>query len=142
MARVKINLPDHFDFTTTIPVRVTDLNYGNHVGNQHLLAYAHEARLAYLAWLGYTEMDVEGTGLIMADAEISYKAEIFYPDDLTIAVACNDFNRMGFDIVYNVMLSSEKTAAIIKTGMVCFDYKSRKISPLPEKAKKKLEQYL
>jgi len=33
MARIKILLPEHFSFSCSIPIRITDLNYGNHVGN-------------------------------------------------------------------------------------------------------------
>ncbi|WP_255669390.1 hypothetical protein [Myroides oncorhynchi] len=43
MARVKLNLPTEFIFETKIPVRITDLNYGNHLGNDKLLSISHAA---------------------------------------------------------------------------------------------------
>jgi len=33
MQRIKIDLPEFFSFTTPIKIRITDLNYGGHVGN-------------------------------------------------------------------------------------------------------------
>ena len=45
MARIKLTLPERFPFTTTIPIRITDLNYGGHVGNDTVLALLHEARV-------------------------------------------------------------------------------------------------
>ena len=43
MARIKVELPELFTFNTTIPIRITDLNYGNHVGNDTILSMIHEA---------------------------------------------------------------------------------------------------
>ena len=60
MARIKIELPEIFSFTTTIPIRITDLNYGGHVGNDTILSIIHEARMQFLKNAGYTELDLEG----------------------------------------------------------------------------------
>lgn len=45
MARVHVQIPAHTHFEATVPVRVTDLNYGNHLGNDALLSIMHEARM-------------------------------------------------------------------------------------------------
>jgi acyl-CoA thioesterase FadM len=70
MERIKINLPEAFSFSTNIPVRITDLNYGGHVGNDAFLSLLHEARMQFLQQFGYSEMNVEGVGLIMSDVGI------------------------------------------------------------------------
>ena len=38
MNRIKLNLTDHFQFYVDIPIRITDLNYGGHVGNDVFLS--------------------------------------------------------------------------------------------------------
>jgi hypothetical protein len=38
MARVKIDLPDKFIFKTEIPIRINDINYGGHLGNDAVLS--------------------------------------------------------------------------------------------------------
>jgi acyl-CoA thioesterase FadM len=48
MARIKLTLPSAFGFKTQIPVRIQDLNYGNHVSNDAILSIMHEARMQYL----------------------------------------------------------------------------------------------
>ena len=48
MPRVKVALPATFPFRTEIPVRITDLNYGGHLGNDALLGLLHEARVHFL----------------------------------------------------------------------------------------------
>ncbi len=81
MSRIKIICPNHFVFSTSIPVHITDLNYGAHVGNDNVLSFLHEARVRYLQSIGYTEFNMEGIGLIMADAALIFKNEMYYGDD-------------------------------------------------------------
>ncbi len=141
MARVKLELPNQFSFSTTIPVRITDLNYGGHLGNDSILTLVHEARVQFLHTLGYSEMDLAGVGMIMADAAIEFKQEVFYGDQLLISIAAADFTSVGFDLYYKLeKQSSDKhiLVAVIKTGMVCFDYAHKKIARLPDNAKEKL----
>ncbi len=53
MARIEVQLPEKFIFSTELAVRVTDLNYGNHVGNDSTLGLMHEARLQFYRKLGF-----------------------------------------------------------------------------------------
>lgn len=133
MARIKIDLPDTFIFSTQLQVRVTDLNYGNHLGNDALLGIVHEARVRFYKSLGFPdERNVYGTGLIMADTAIQYKSEGFLGDKLEIAVGIHDISRMGYDLVYVITNQHNKQVAIAKTGMVCFDYTERKVCAVPQ----------
>ncbi|GAB3021412.1 hypothetical protein GCM10027051_28380 [Niabella terrae] len=137
MARVKLSLPEKFSFRTRIPVRITDLNYGGHLGNDALLAIIHEARVRFLQQLGYTEMNLEGGGLIMADVAVSFQQEAFYGEELIVGVTAADISRVGFDLYY---LLEKNTAqgmvrvASAKTGMICYNYEQKKVNTLPEKA--------
>ena len=84
MGRIKIEIPDNFFFTTQIPVRISDINYGNHLGNDAVLSLVHEARVRFLKEFGYTELDIEGAGIMMADVAIVYKSQGYYGDILSI----------------------------------------------------------
>lgn len=141
MGRIKLALPDNFIFSTKMNVRITDLNYGNHVGNDTILSYLHQARVAYLASLGYTEMNMENVGLIMGDVAIVYKRQVFYPSDIRIWVQAGEFGSMGFDLFYRAEITSNNITYIVaegKTGMVCFDYARNKVCLVPEQALRKL----
>jgi acyl-CoA thioester hydrolase len=134
MARVKIDLPETFTFKTAIPVRIQDINFGGHLGNDAVLSILHEARVQYLQHIGCTESMAFGIALIMADASIEYKNEGFKEDTLIIELGCKDFTRVGFDIYYKVSaIRVDKNVVIAKakTGMVYFDYKKRKMEPIP-----------
>jgi acyl-CoA thioesterase FadM len=142
MPRIKIDLPSGFAFTSVIPVRITDLNYGNHVGNDTILSLIHEARAQYLYHLGYNELDFAGTGLIMSDAGIEYKAELYYGDLVKVYVTAGDFSRIGFDVYYKFEKEVNGKTVLVtvaKTGMVCFDFEKRKVTSLPAEARAKLE---
>lgn len=137
MERVKLKLVDTFSFSTKIPIRITDLNYGGHVGNDSFLSLMHEARQQFLKHFGYSELEFAGTGLIMADVAIEYKSELNYGDIIEISVAATEFDRMGFDLHYVLqLLQNDKKvlAAKAKTGMLCFNYDAKKVVQVPQEA--------
>ena len=57
MKREKLAELESYPFRTELPVRITDVNYGQHVGNDALLGLLHEARLQYLRQLAFSEQD-------------------------------------------------------------------------------------
>jgi len=143
MTRIKLTIPPNFTFQCKVPVRITDVNYGGHVGNDAILSLIHEARMQFLKNLGYSEMNFAGTGMIMADVAIEFKGELFYGDELTVWVTASDLSKIGFYIYYKleqVTTGIPQVIALAKTGMVCFDYKHKKIAKIPEAARIKLER--
>ena len=100
MERIKLNLPEQFLFSTNIAVRITDINYGGHVGNDSFLSLIHEARQQFLNYYQYSEMNFAGTSLIMADVAVEYKKELSYGDVVKISVTAIGFDKLGFDIFY------------------------------------------
>ena len=142
MARIKVELPEQFAFSTTIPVRITDLNYGKHVGNDTILSMIHEARVQYLRQLGYGELDLAGVGVIMSDVGIEFKSELFYGDEVLVSVAAGDLSKISFDLYYKLeKRADDKTilVATAKTGMVCYDYGKKKVAAIPEEVAVKLK---
>ncbi len=132
MARIRIQLPEHFIFETQIPVRITDLNYGNHLGHDTLLSLLHEARVQFLASLGYSEGDIEGVGIILGDLAVEYKSEVFHPDMLRVRIGYADISATSCDFLYHVAsVSTEKVVALAKTGLVFYDYQRKSIARVP-----------
>ena len=133
MDRIKIDLPDSFLFETEISVRISDINYGGHLGNDSVFSIAHEARIRFLNSLGYTEKNIEGKGFIMSDAAVAYRSESFYGDILLVSVNVGNFSGTGFEIYYKMVRKKDgKEIARIKTGMVFFDYNTGKITKIPD----------
>ena len=103
MPRIKLELPEKLIFTTDIPVRITDINYGGHLGNDSILSIVQESRVRFFKNYNYTEKNVEGLGIIMIDCAIVYKSESFYGDVLEIKIGVKDFFKYGCDIYYQLI---------------------------------------
>lgn len=131
MARIKLDMPDSYVFSTQIDVRITDINYGSHLGNDALLSIIHEGRVRFLDSMGYSESDIEGTGIIMGDAVIVYKSEAYYGDRLTIEINVGEFSRKSCDFFYRISKNEDQIVAYSKTGIVFFDYKIKKPVSIP-----------
>ncbi len=136
MARVKIDLPERFEFSAEFEVRMADINAGGHMGNHLFVALLNEAHLKYMQFKGFPELMVDGKAMINADLALIYKSEVFYGDILSIEVAAGDFNRYGLDLFFRVTSkNSGRVAAIAKMGMVFFDYTERRVAEIPAKVK-------
>ncbi len=134
MERIKIQLPEQFSFSTIIPIRIGDINYGGHVGNDSFLSLIHDARLHYLQQYGCNELSFFGSALIMTDVAIEFKKEISFGDTVQIWVTAAGFDKLGFDLYYRMeIMNPEKNilAAKAKTGMLCFDYSTKKKMAVP-----------
>ena len=99
MPRVEIGTPDQFLFSMERAVGISDLNYAKHLDSVAMLQILNEARLQFLAHLGFSEANVFGLGLVVADQAVDFRSESFAGDRLFIDVGVNDFNHYGFDIL-------------------------------------------
>ena len=133
MARIKIELPEKFVFSTEIPIYINHINYGNHLDNAALLMLVSEGRVRFFKSLGYSEMDVEGVGVIVADCAVQYRAEAFYGETLVAEFAADEFNKYGCDFVWRLSdKASGREVARGKHGMMFFDYTARKPAGVPQ----------
>jgi acyl-CoA thioesterase FadM len=139
MARVKISLPSKKLFEHRYTLTVSDMNYGGHMGNERPLALCHDLRINFLKTLSASELDLLGFGLIQTDAIVNYRAEAFQGDDLTGCLFLGEIGRSRFELCYQFKrISDDKEIFRALSGLSFFDYKERKVSPVPES----LEQFL
>ena len=139
MPRIEISLPAQFAFSTDIPIRISDINRGRHLGHTAVPVIMEEARFRFLNSLGYAEQDASGVGHIIADTGIVYRKQGYYGQILKVEIAVTDFTTRGCDLVYRI--SDTNTGAEIaraKTGMLFYDYQKQKTVPVPQDFKEKL----
>ena len=137
MSRAKVDLPEQMPFSTELTVRVGDINYGQHLGNDSVLGFAHEARVRFLRGYGFSERDAGGSALIMHDAVVVYKSQALMGDVLVAEVGVGGIGPCGFDLYCR--LSNRKTraeVARVKTGMAFFDFASGRVCRTPEAFRK------
>jgi acyl-CoA thioesterase FadM len=135
MARIKLVFPENTIHTLTIPVRITDINYGNHLGNDALVSILHEARVHWLSTLNYTELNIEGKGIIMNELVVNYLKEMFYGDVIIIDLSIGDLTALGLELYYRMSVTKNGEnliSAIAKTGLIFFDYTAKKTSSIPD----------
>lgn len=132
MPRITVDLPPSFSFSTEVAVYINHVNYRRHLDNSALLSLVAEANERYFAHLGYPGMDVEGAGVVYADAAVQFRSEAFHREILVIDLACVDFSKYGCDLVYRMReKQSGREVARGKTGIVFFDYEARKPTRIP-----------
>ena len=128
MARTKLELPENFEFSTEIAVRVNDINYGGHLGNDSVLSMVHEARLRFLNSRGFSEKNAGGAGMIQTDAVIVFKSEAFHGEIMNIEVTIGEFSSIGCDFFFRITdTATGREVARAKTGAAFFDYDKRKV---------------
>jgi acyl-CoA thioesterase FadM len=139
MARIKIDPPTNILSAVRLKVRIGDINYGNHVGNDAFVLLIHEARVQWLQQNNFTEIDIHGAGLIMADLGIEFKKEAHYGEDILIEIGVGEISRVSFELYYQLSTDREGVTILLakaKTGMVCYDYQSKKTVSVPAILKK------
>lgn len=138
MARIKIDIPGHIIGSFRVPVRITDINYGNHVGNDAFVAIIHESRMQWLKQYDYTELKIEGIGLIMSDLLVEFKNESFYGDLIEVKLYVGEISKVSFDLYYQLFATRNEEPVLLangKTGMICYDYAAKKVEMVPPKLK-------
>lgn len=124
-----------FSFQFPYRVGVADINYGGHVANSAVLNFFQDARIAFLASLGpYSEIDLGGCGIIMPEAHVFYRQEMFLGDEITIGVSVSALKRSSFTLEYRIERERELTVEGT-TPLVCFDYQKHKPCRIPAEFK-------
>jgi len=115
------------------PVRVTDLNYGKHVGVAQMHGMAHNARCCFLSSLGLSESDIGGAGIMALESNIKLSAECLQGDQLRFFVDITIVSRTQFKCTVSVFnIQSNKTVATVEEKILCFDYGRKRPAAIPE----------
>jgi acyl-CoA thioester hydrolase len=112
MPRIKIDLPENKLTEIKIPVRISDINYGNHLGNDAFVSIIHEARVQWLQQHKYSELDFDGAGLIMSELVVEFKNESFYGDIILVEIYAGETTRVSFEIFYQLSVIRNNTTLI------------------------------
>ncbi|MDV6236300.1 thioesterase family protein [Leptospira ellisii] len=136
MARIQLELPQKFVWSVDLDVRIYDVNFADHLAHDRVISLLHEARARFFLEHNYSELNVDGLGIIMTDIAVVYKAEAFFRDKIRVEITAGDFNSRGCDVYYRMSHAdgpaNGKTICEAKTGIVFMDYKTRTLGNLPE----------
>lgn len=122
MGRVEIELPETFNYSIELPILISHINRGDHLGNESLIALLNEARVQFMAARGVNEYREKGYLFVNADLAVIYQSEGKYGERLKVEVCAGGFHRCGCDIIYKVTEAvSGREIALAKTAHLMFD---------------------
>ena len=141
MPRIQYDLPESFVFSTELSIYTSHINWGGHLDNAQLLSLVGEARSRFFLWLDYEEKRVEDCSIVIGDVLAQYKSEAFYGETMQVHLAVTDFNRYGFDLAFQMTdLATGREVSRGKQGVVFISLADKKISPLPEAFRQRLQE--
>ena len=121
-----------FDFVHRDTVRVRDVDAMGHVNNAVFLTYIEDARIAFLRRIG-----AEVPEMILARAEIDFRAPLSEGDELEIGVRSLRVGTKSFELEYELRVG-DKLAAEAKTVIVSYDYAAGQPVAVPDHWREKL----
>ncbi len=127
-----------FAFEHSIEVRFGDLDMLGHVNNAAYLTFLESARIAY--WLQVAALSgLEGINMILARAELDYKAPLGFGDVIDIGVACTVLRRSSFDMEFEIVQrASGRVAAKARKVCVYYDYAEGRSKPIPPELRERI----
>ncbi len=134
MPRIKLDPLNRYQHTYETSIEVTDLNYGNHMGNDALVGIIHRARVRFLYFLGAGENNLgDGkTGILLTDLIVNYKGEGLLFDKIIVDSSIGEIRPKGFRMFHRISGEDSRIIALAETGIVAFDYQKRKVAKIPD----------
>ena len=133
MLNFKIPEVKKVTFHTILEVRISDINYGNHLGHDSLISLLHEARIRFLKSMGFTELNIDGIGILITNLAVNYINEAFYADKIIIKIETGEITRTSIQLIYQIVnIDTQKEIARASTAMTFYDYKKSKVSKIPQ----------
>ena len=137
MERVRLDFPEAaIVHRQPLSVRVTDMNYGRHLGHDALVSLLHEARIQALAALGLTEWDLGGYPSVVADIAVQYQSEARWPDALVVETAIPAPQGKALTVFQRVVhAEGGRPVATARLNLLLVDPASGRTVAVPEAVK-------
>ena len=134
---------DPFTYYHSITVRYADLDPQSHVNNAAYMTYLESARLGYYQASGIWKPDAGMlTGMVVAKAEIEYRAPIFMGQSIRVGVRLEALGNSSMTFVFQIeSVPESKPLARGRSVMVAFDNVKGEKRPIPPEWREKLTRF-
>lgn len=133
MERVKLDFPEaDLRHQHPLTVRITDMNYGRHLGHDAVISLLHEARAQALQALGLSEADMGGYPSVAADIAVQYQAEARFPDALVIDTAIPAPTGKAVTVYHRIRREADaRVVATARINMMLIDLETGRPVAVP-----------
>jgi acyl-CoA thioester hydrolase len=121
-------------FSTSIELRFADLDLYGHVNNVAYFTLLETARVKLFSKV-FQELTDQGILLVVGRAECDYKNPILLHDQVMVSAWVSRVGNSSFDLGYQVHDGADRTFAVAKTTLVCFDKGKKAPIAVPERLK-------
>ena len=120
-------------FTIDLPVRISEVNYGNHLGHAALASLLHQSRLKLYKHYDINELNIDGVGSVVKKLKIDYQGEAFFDDELHISITLIEITGATCTFEYTVTKNDAQTpvANVLET-MAFINVDTRKAARTPK----------
>lgn len=133
------DLPGPFHHRVVIDVRFADTDAMGHVNNAVYLTYCEAARIQY--WTDVTGEPVAerhhgAESLILAEARITYRAQVFHTDIVTVESRATRVGTSSFTLEHRLTARPEigggpsRLVAVSDSVLVRYDYATERPTPI------------
>lgn len=142
------DLPGSFRHRVETEVRFADTDAMGHVNNAVYLTYCEMARIRY--WTDVTGEPVAAghhgaESLILAEARITYRAQAFHTDQVTVETRANHIGRTSFTLEHRLTARAEgapaRLIAVSDSVMVRYDYATERPVPISDEDAATIEAF-
>ncbi|WP_016853697.1 acyl-CoA thioesterase [Halomonas smyrnensis] len=140
MERVKLEFPEA-DILHRHPlsVRITDMNYGRHLGHDAVVSLMHEARVHALAARSLAEGDMAGYPCVAADLAVQYQAESRWPEALEVDTAIPAPGRRAIAVYHRIRrLADDRPVATGRINLMLVDPATGRPVAVPDLVRERL----
>lgn len=128
-------------FTGKYEVRISDINYGGHMGNERALLVFQHARIGWLKTLGLSELNIgENKGLIQRRANVEYLKEVSLGEVLEVKIYPVEIRGSYFVLAHEVVNENGASVLSGNVTMGAFDYEKKKLAKIPGPLREVLEK--
>ncbi len=124
-----------FKHSTPIQLRFVDMDAFGHINNANFLTYLEEARIKYLDDIIHWDYGWSKNAIIMARAEIDFKAPAHFKDEILILTRCSKLGNKSFTLEYKMIKTESGTEIILAaatTVVVMYNYEINSSIKIPE----------
>ncbi|WP_447553477.1 acyl-CoA thioesterase [Vreelandella sp. EE22] len=139
MERVTLDFPEtSIIHRHSLTVRITDMNYGQHLGHDALVSLLADARAQAFASLAYPEWDMAGYPSVVADLTVMYQRETRFADRLVVETAVPEPEGKALTVYHRVLNERDERVATARVTLLLLDPAAGKTVAVPCELKRAL----